>query len=67
MKFELTVSLLNEISTALENQDAKFLVDAEKESLLQIDGNIKSDNIRFYELPEWTSSNGFKLDRKSVV
>lgn len=61
MKFELTVSLLNEIATALENQDAKFLVDAEKESLLQIDGKIKSDNIRFYELPEWTSSNGFKL------
>lgn len=61
MKFELTESLENEIKTALENQDAKFLVDAGAGCLVQADGENKSDNIQFYELPAWNSANGFKL------
>lgn len=67
MKFELTVTLSNEIATALENQDAKFLVDAESGSLVQNDGKIKSDNVQYYELPEWKSSNGFKLREDFVT
>lgn len=64
--FELSVSLFNEIESALENQNVKFLVDAQSQSLIQNDGQLKADNKQFYELPEWTSANGFKLRQDFV-
>lgn len=67
MKFELTVTLLNDIKTALENQEEKFLVDAEAGCLVQRDGENKSDNIQFYELPDWNSADGFKLREDFVT
>lgn len=66
MIFALTDSLINQMKNALENQEKKFLLDAEKSILIEKDDSVKADNEKYYELPEWTSANGFEL-RQSFV
>lgn len=61
MTFTLTESLTDEILSALENQEESFLVDAEKNQLVQKTDGLKGDEDLFYELPEWDSAAGFKL------
>ena len=61
MTFALTESLLNEIQTALENQEQQFLVDAAQNNLVEKTDGLKGDDDFFYELPEWDSAAGFKL------
>ena len=61
MTFTLTDSLLNQIQTALDNQEQVFLVDAEKNELVEKTDGLKSDEEKYYELPEWDSAAGFKL------
>ena len=61
MTFALTESLLNEIQTALENQEQQFLVDAAQNKLVEKTDGLKGDDEFFYELPEWDSAAGFKL------
>jgi predicted GNAT family N-acyltransferase len=61
MVFTLTDSLVQEIINALENQEKKFLVDAKNSSLIEKDISIKVDNDLYYEIPNWTSANGFSL------
>lgn len=62
MKFDLTDSLVNEITIALENQEQTFLIDAQNNSLIEkTELSQVADNNFFYALPEWTSANGFKL------
>ena len=61
MTFSLTESLLNEIQSALENQEQQFLVDAAQNKLVQKTDGLKGDDEFFYDLPEWDSAAGFKL------
>ena len=61
MTFSLTESLLNEIQSALENQEQAFLVDASQTKLVEKTEGLKGDDEFFYELPEWDSAAGFKL------
>ena len=61
MTFTLTESLLNQIQSALENQEKQFLVDAAKSELVEKTDGLKGDEQNFYELPEWDSAAGFKL------
>ena len=61
MTFTLTESLLDEIITALENQEQQFLVDAAQNKLVEKTDGLKGDDEFFYELPEWDSAAGFKL------
>ena len=61
MTFTLTESLLDEIITALENQEQQFLVDAAQNKLVEKTDGLKGDDEFFYELPEWNSASGFKL------
>ena len=61
MTFTLTESLLDEIITALENQEQQFLVDAAQNKLVEKTDGLKGDDELFYELPEWDSAAGFKL------
>ena len=49
MNFELTDSLIDDIISAMENQDVEYAVD-----------NTPDDN-RYYSLPEWGPSDGFGL------
>lgn len=63
MTFALSDRLLLDIVSALDNQDATFLVEAETESLVEAsaDSSLKADSENYYELPEWNSSDGFKI------
>ena len=61
MVFELTDALGEAVAKALENQDKKFLVDAQESALVEEDSSHCSDDERFYELPPWDSADGFSL------
>ena len=62
MQFELTDSLTDDIISAMENQDVEYAVDAVEGQLVisDSDGHIPDDE-RYYILPEWGPSDGFKL------
>lgn len=59
MTFNLTDSLIDQIQQALDNQEQKFVVDAQNNCLIEKTFSPDEDN--FYDLPEWTSANGFAL------
>ena len=60
MVFALTERLADEILQALENQEQKFLVDAQN-SILVSSENFSADEDSFFSLPEWNSSDGFAI------
>ncbi len=60
MVFALTEKLAEEIFQALENQEQKFLVDAQNLVLVSAE-NFSADADSFFCLPEWNSSDGFNL------
>lgn len=65
MQFELTYKLITDIINALENQEQKFVIEAKNNCLIEKSNSnnllVVSDNNNYYDLPEWNSSNGFKL------
>lgn len=61
MTFELTDNLLDEILSALENQEQMFMVDAKDGDLVPAEDAAVEDGEQYYELPEWNSEAGFKL------
>jgi len=62
MQFELTESLIDDIISAMENQDVEYAVYAPEGQLVvsDSDGN-KPDDEQYYSLPEWGPSDGFGL------
>ena len=60
MVFALTERLADEILQALENQEQKFLVDAQN-SILVSSENFSADEDSFFSLPECKSSDGVAL------
>lgn len=66
MTFALTESLFDSIQSALENQEKSFVIDAETVNIIEKTESIKVDDEKYYNLPEWTSANGFAL-RESFV
>ena len=66
MIFTLTDLLLNDIVSALENQEKKFFVDAEKGTLVEDSESVNADENYYYELPEWNSADGFRLREEFV-
>ena len=71
MTFELGDSLLDGIMYSMEDQEAEMVVDAREGCVLPVDGDQgpSGDDVaddseeRYYDLPEWTSSDGFELLR----
>jgi len=61
MVFELTDSLTENILFSMEDQEKKWMVDAEKETVVPMQENFCTDEEKYYALPEWTSGDGFKL------
>ena len=61
MTFTLTDSLVNQIQSALENQEKTFLVDAEHNALIPKTEGFAGDDEKYYDLPGWDSADGFKL------
>ena len=66
MTFLLTEELADAIVSALENQERRFVVDAEKEALSDA-ASVEADEVRYYALPEWDSAAGFKLREAFVA
>ena len=66
MVFELTDALGEAIAKALENQDKKFLVDAQNSVLVEENQDHCSDEERYYGLPSWDSADGFSLMEEFV-
>ena len=66
MMFTLTESLINDVQNALENQISTFGIDAQSNSLIELNENVKVDNELIFELPEWTSEDGFELREEFV-
>ena len=66
MTFLLTEELADAIASALENQERRFVVDAEKEALSDA-ASVEADEVRYYALPEWDSAAGFKLREAFVA
>ncbi len=64
MNFFLTEKLQDTIFSAMENQKQKFLVDAGKGILIEETDATKADNERYYELPKWTSFDGFNIRKE---
>ncbi len=60
MTFDLTGALADAIADALENQERRFVVDAETGTLVDA-ASVRLDEVRYYALPEWDSAAGFKL------
>ena len=62
MYFELTDVLTDAIISAMENQDVEYVVSAVDSQLVisDSDGHIPDED-KFYSLPEWGSTEGFKI------
>lgn len=61
MTFALTDNLCQDLINALENQQKSFLVDAENCTLIEKNDSVSADEEFFYEIPKWTSADGFTL------
>lgn len=57
MTFNLTDELLDDIISAMENQEVVFVVDAANNQLVE----GKGDDDKFYNLPEWKPADGFSI------
>jgi ribosomal protein S18 acetylase RimI-like enzyme len=62
MRFELTDALLDEILFSMEDQNGLFFVDTQQEVVVGEDDDLeRDDKDRYIDLPEWDSSEGFRL------
>jgi len=60
MEFSLTDELVEQIISAMDNQETDFVMDAKNGSLVEA-ASVKVDDDNYYGLPEWTAANGFEL------
>ena len=61
MTFTLTDSVIEQIISAMENQEKTFLLYADSLSLVEKTDLVKADDNLYYELPEWNAADGFEL------
>jgi len=66
MCFDLTAKLSDEILSAMENQNTKFVIDAKNGIVAESEDSKIIDNDRFYQLPVWNSGDGFVLRERFV-
>ncbi|AEE16049.1 GNAT family N-acetyltransferase [Treponema brennaborense] len=66
MMFALSDELVSQIIFAMENQNGAFVLDAETASLVENDRTLPTDESRYYVLPEWDSSCGFRMMERFV-
>lgn len=61
MTFTLTDELIDTIISAMENQEKIYIVEAETNQIVEAGSNVKTDENRFYDLPEWKPADGYRL------
>jgi ribosomal protein S18 acetylase RimI-like enzyme len=67
MQFELTEALIDNILFSMEDQKGKFFLDTREGVIAGDEGVPKDDSGRFIGLPEWDSSEGFRLMERFAV
>ena len=63
MRFEMDNILTDEILFHMENQDGEFLLDTHEGKIIDKNDN-EVDGERFTALPEWSSSDGYRIMEK---
>jgi ribosomal protein S18 acetylase RimI-like enzyme len=58
--FELSEALIDDILFSMEDQDGAFLLDTQ-DILIKKSSEIKDNHSRYIDIPEWKSSDGFRL------
>ena len=66
MVFELTEELVDQIMFAMENQGEVFVLDSSVGQLVPSASLTERGDSRYYNLPEWDSSNGFRMMERFV-
>jgi ribosomal protein S18 acetylase RimI-like enzyme len=65
MLFELTNALIDDILFSMEDQEGEFLLDTQEGVVANTTGEfdepLETDGDRYIDLPEWDSSDGFRL------
>lgn len=61
MTFNLTDQLLDEIISAMENQETVYVVDAVTNQLVEKESGTEPDDDKYYGLPEWKPADGFSI------
>jgi N-acetylglutamate synthase-like GNAT family acetyltransferase len=61
MEFTLTDGLIEQIISAMENQETAFVMNAESGCLVEMSAAVKVDEDKVYGLPEWKPADGFAL------
>ena len=71
MQFELTSALIDEILFFMEDQEGSFVLDTREGMVINTDPELREfvddeddedeEEGRFISLPEWDSSDGFRL------
>ncbi|MDR3303576.1 MAG: GNAT family N-acetyltransferase [Treponema sp.] len=58
--FELTETLVDDILFSMEDQEGDFSMDTQKVVIVR-SAELKDDHSRYITIPEWNSSDGFRL------
>jgi len=67
MTFNLTDQLLDEIISAMDNQETVFVVEAVTNQLVEkVSGKTDPDEDTYYSLPEWKPADGFSIREEFV-
>lgn len=61
MNFSLTDELIDDVISAMENQEKIFVLDAAKNRLTEVSKDFCADEENFYRLPEWRPADGFSI------
>jgi ribosomal protein S18 acetylase RimI-like enzyme len=68
MQFEIDKTLMDSILFSMEDQNDIFLIDTQEAEIVSTEeDNIDKDDERYINLPEWDSSNGYKLMERFAV
>ena len=64
MRFELDSALIDQILFFMEDHDGEFIIDTQEGFVLSVDDedyDKEADDDRYLSLPEWDSSNGYRM------
>ncbi|MDR2417835.1 MAG: GNAT family N-acetyltransferase [Treponema sp.] len=64
--FELTEALINDLLFSMEDQEGEFYMDAQNAVIVE-SAYLKDNRNRYINLPDWDSSDGFRLMERFTV
>ncbi|MDR0636743.1 MAG: GNAT family N-acetyltransferase [Treponema sp.] len=64
--FELTEALINDLLFSMEDQEGEFYMDTQDAMIVE-SANLEDNRNRYINLPDWDSSDGFRLMERFTV